>query len=61
LLEVLNKAQYCKGLEQINLAVVSDNEPAKSRYKGIGFEVYGVEKNALKFNGKYFDKDLMVL
>lgn len=25
------------------------------------FEVYGVERNALKYNGKYFDEDLMVL
>lgn len=61
LLELISKAKYCNGLEQINLAVVSDNEPAKNLYKGIGFEVYGVEKNALKFNGKYFDEDLMVL
>ena len=61
LLELISRAKYCNGLEQINLAVVSDNEPAKNLYKGIGFEVYGVEKNALKFNGKYFDEDLMVL
>jgi RimJ/RimL family protein N-acetyltransferase len=61
LLELIRKAKNCNGLEQINLAVVSDNGPAKNLYTGIGFEVYGVEKNALKFNGKYFDEDFMVL
>jgi RimJ/RimL family protein N-acetyltransferase len=61
LLELISKAKDCNGLEQLNLTVVSDNEPAKKLYKHIGFEVYGVEKNALKFNGNYFDEDLMVL
>jgi RimJ/RimL family protein N-acetyltransferase len=60
LLELIRKAKYCNGLEQINLTVVSDNEPAKKLYKSIGFQVYGVEQNALKFNGEYFDEDLMV-
>ncbi|ERI10785.1 GNAT family N-acetyltransferase [Aneurinibacillus aneurinilyticus] len=61
LLELIRKAKNCNGLEQINLTVVSNNEPAKKLYKSIGFQVYGVEKNALKFNGEYFDEDLMVI
>jgi ribosomal protein S18 acetylase RimI-like enzyme len=60
LLELIRKAKNCNGLEQINLTVVSNNEPAKKLYKSIGFQVYGVEKNALKFSGEYFDEDLMV-
>ncbi|MBO1514404.1 GNAT family N-acetyltransferase [Metabacillus bambusae] len=61
MLELIRKASNCDGLEQINLAVVSDNDSAKKLYESVGFEVYGVERNALKFNGKYFDEDLMVL
>jgi RimJ/RimL family protein N-acetyltransferase len=61
LLELIKKAKECSGLEQINLTVVSDNKPAKKLYESVGFEVYGVEKNALKFNGTYSDEDLMVL
>jgi ribosomal protein S18 acetylase RimI-like enzyme len=61
LLELIKKVKYCNGLEQINLAVVSNNELAKRLYKSIGFQVYGVEKNALKWNGKYFDEELMAL
>ncbi|QSO52047.1 GNAT family N-acetyltransferase [Alicyclobacillus curvatus] len=61
MLELIKKARECDGLEQINLAVVSENEFAKRLYNSVGFQVYGVERNALKFNGHYFDEELMVL
>ena len=59
--ELIKKAKNCNGLEQINLTVISGNNSAKKLYKSLGFEVYGVEKNGLKFNGQYFDEELMVL
>ncbi|KMY54110.1 acetyltransferase [Bacillus sp. FJAT-27231] len=59
--ELIRQAQSHNGLEQIRLTVVSDNDPAKKLYKSLGFKVYGIERNALKFNGKYFDEVLMVL
>lgn len=61
LLELIKKSKDCIGLEQINLTVISSNNPAKNLYRSIGFQIYGVEKNALKDNRKYFDEDLMVL
>lgn len=61
MLELIKKAKNCNGLEQIKLTVVSENGTAKKLYKSLGFEVYGVERNALKFNGQYFDEELMVL
>jgi ribosomal protein S18 acetylase RimI-like enzyme len=61
MLELIRKARNCDGLEQINLTVVSENDSAKKLYKSVGFGVYGVERNALKFNGKYYNEDLMVL
>jgi RimJ/RimL family protein N-acetyltransferase len=61
MLELITNARECDGLEQINLTVVSENEFAKRLYKSVGFETYGVERNSLKFNGQYFDEDLMVL
>ncbi len=61
MLELIRKARKCEGLEQINLTVVSNNELAKKLYQSIGFRVYGMERNALKHNGQYFDEDLMVL
>ncbi|RLL43875.1 N-acetyltransferase [Oceanobacillus piezotolerans] len=61
MMELIGKVKNFDGLEQINLTVVSENESAKKLYKSLGFEVYGVERKALKFNGQYFDEDLMVL
>ncbi|WPK10428.1 GNAT family N-acetyltransferase [Lysinibacillus louembei] len=61
MLELISKAKNCDGLEQINLTVVSDNDSTKQLYTSLGFETYGVERNALKFNEQYFDEDLMVL
>ncbi|WP_373229641.1 N-acetyltransferase family protein [Cohnella sp.] len=61
MIELIRKARDCDGIEQINLAVMSENDFAKKLYKSLGFKVYGVENNALKYNGKYFDEDFMVL
>lgn len=61
MLELIERAKHLDGLEQIKLTVVSENHPAKKLYKSLGFEVYGIERNALKFNGQYYDEDLMVL
>ena len=51
----------CEGLEQIHLTVVSNNKLAKRLYVSLGFEVYGIEPRALKFDEQYFDEDLMIL
>jgi ribosomal protein S18 acetylase RimI-like enzyme len=48
-------------VEQIQLSVVSDNQPAIRLYQTLGFRQYGLEKNALKYNGKYSDEILMSL
>ena len=62
LLALIERAtRECVGLEQIHLTVVSNNESAKRLYISLGFETYGVEPNALKFDGHYFDEDLMIL
>ena len=62
LLALIERAtRECEGLEQIHLTVVSINESAKRLYSALGFEVYGVEPYALKFDGHYFDEDLMFL
>lgn len=58
---LIKEAKKCEGLEQIRLTVVSSNESAKKLYQSIGFKVYGVEKNAVKYHSQYFDEDLMIL
>jgi len=61
LVELIERARECEGLEQIGLAVVSDNASAKKLYRSLGFETYGVERNALKYNDQYYDEDFMAL
>ena len=48
-------------VEQVQLSVVSDNQPAIRLYQTLGFRQYGLEKNALKHNGQYSDEILMSL
>jgi RimJ/RimL family protein N-acetyltransferase len=46
-------------VELIQLTVVRDNEQAQSLYARLGFLEYGVEKNALKQDGRYYDEVFM--
>jgi ribosomal protein S18 acetylase RimI-like enzyme len=46
-------------VELIQLTVVQDNEQARRLYASLGFLDYGLEKNALKQNGRYYDEVLM--
>ncbi|WLR44361.1 GNAT family N-acetyltransferase [Bacillus carboniphilus] len=57
----IQKARELERIEQIYLTVVSTNNAARSLYSSLGFEVYGIDKRALKVNGIYFDEELMVL
>jgi ribosomal protein S18 acetylase RimI-like enzyme len=46
-------------VELIQLAVVSDNQQARRLYERLGFVEYGIEKKALKHDGRYSDEVLM--
>jgi RimJ/RimL family protein N-acetyltransferase len=46
-------------VERIQLSVVSDNEQARQLYERLGFLVHGIEKKALKQDGRYYDEVLM--
>ena len=59
--EAIKMAKTWRGLEQINLAVVSTNDAAKKLYASMGFEVFGHEKRALKVGPNYYDEDHMAL
>jgi len=45
--------------ELIQLTVVQENERARSLYATLAFLEYGVEKNALEQDGRYYDEVLM--
>lgn len=61
MLELIKKAQATAGLERILLSVVTNNEAAKRLYIAVGFQTYGLERRALKYEGQYWDEELMAL
>ncbi len=58
---LLAHARSLAGLEQIHLAVVSDNVAARTLYERLGFVTYGREPRALQLEGRYLDEDHMIL
>ena len=59
--ELIGLVQILPGMEQVALAVSSQNAGAKGLYESLGFEVYGCERRALKIGDEYVDEELMVL
>lgn len=56
--------EWCneKGVEQLELEVVTRNNRAISMYLNFGFEIYGTKKHALKYaDGSYGDEYFMCL
>ena len=47
--------------EILQLAVARSNQPARRLYTDLSFKEYGLEKDALKIGGRYFDEILMAL
>jgi RimJ/RimL family protein N-acetyltransferase len=56
---VIEAARPC--VELLQLSVVVGNERARRLYAGLGFVEYGIERNSLKQNGRYYDEILMAL
>jgi len=46
-------------VELVQLTVTSTNSAARALYARLGFVEYGIEKNALKVDGRYYDDVLM--
>lgn len=59
--EAINKAKSLDIIEKINLSVMASNEKAKGLYLKLGFNVFGVEENAMKINGISYTDEHMVL
>jgi ribosomal protein S18 acetylase RimI-like enzyme len=47
-------------VEQVVLSVMASNERARRFYEKMGFERYGLEKNALRIGDRYFDEEFRV-
>ncbi len=59
--EALERARALPELEQVRLSVWTGAAAARALYLSLGFEVYGVERHALKVDNLYTDEEHMVL
>ena len=59
--ELLHRVRQIDDIEQVNLTVISNNRTAKALYEKYGFQTFGSEVNAVKWNEKYFTEDQMAL
>ena len=46
---------------QVQLSVTANNAAARQLYASLGFEEYGLEREALCVNGELYDEVLMAL
>ena len=59
--ELIERGKAIKEVEILLLDIVKSNFLAKQLYLSWGFQIYGIEKMADKFNNQYFDLELMCL
>jgi RimJ/RimL family protein N-acetyltransferase len=54
-------ARTLEGVERLVLGVESGNEAARTLYHAFGFVTYGIEPQAYKLDGRYWDSEMMTL
>jgi len=59
--EVISRVKLIDDIEQINLTVIAGNDKAKALYESFGFNTFSSEEHAIKWNGRYFTEEQMVL
>lgn len=52
-------ARTLDGVERLTLGVEADNAPARALYHSLSFVTYGIEPQAYKLDGQYWDSELM--
>jgi len=58
---LLAQIKACPGVEQVSLTVMAGQEAARSLYRSLGFETYGMEARGLKVGDCYLDNEHMML
>lgn len=58
---VIERVKRHTDIEQINLTVIADNTGAKKLYESFGFRTFSAEERAIKWKGRYFTEEQMVL
>jgi RimJ/RimL family protein N-acetyltransferase len=58
---VLSHARSIGGIAVVQLGVACDNQPARALYERMGFQIYGIERKALKIDGRFLDEELRAI
>ncbi|TKT82844.1 GNAT family N-acetyltransferase [Aquamicrobium sp. LC103] len=54
--------EHARGLGVIlQCTVAAHNQPARRLYRKLGFQPYGLERDALLIDGQYFDEELLAI
>jgi len=61
ILGIVERTDAQPEIDQITLTAVATNEKALALYGKLGFEVYGIEENAIKYQGQSYTEAMMVL
>lgn len=61
MLAAIARATAIPNLEQLLLTVVTKNEAARNLYLSLGFQPYGIEREALKLGDRFLDEEMMIL
>ncbi|MEH2357243.1 GNAT family N-acetyltransferase [Nostoc sp.] len=59
--KLIERAKAINEVEILLLDIVKNNVLAKALYLSLGFQIYGTEKRAYKYNNEYFDLEFMCL
>ncbi|MEH1812058.1 MAG: GNAT family N-acetyltransferase [Nostoc sp.] len=59
--ELIERPKSINEVEILLLDIVKKNVLAKALYLSLGFQIYGTEKRAYKYNNQYFELEFMCL
>ncbi|MEH2127162.1 GNAT family N-acetyltransferase [Nostoc sp.] len=59
--ELIERAKTINAVEILLLDIVKNNVLGKALYLSLGFQIYGTEKRAYKYNNQSFDLEFMCL
>ncbi len=60
LLAAIERARAWPDLAQVWLSVATHNQPARALYRSCGFEVFGLERRAMRLGERFIDEEHMV-
>ncbi len=57
--EALRRIRAMRGVEQVQLAVITVNRAAMKLYRSMGFRTYGWERHSMRLRGRWLDEEQM--